>query len=62
MVTTLVTVQNTGTLPADHLILAAAMLGSANGTFAPSILGTINIGGIATAQVSFATAASGSRS
>jgi hypothetical protein len=59
-VTTFVTVQNTGTLPADQVTLTAAMLGSANGIVAPSNLGTINIGASAGALVSFTTAATGS--
>jgi hypothetical protein len=59
VVTTMVTVQNIGTLPADQVTITSAMLGSTNGIVVPSNLGTINIGGSASAEASFTTAATG---
>ncbi len=59
VVTTMVTVQNIGTLPADQVTITLAMLGSTSGIVVPSNLGTINIGASASAGVSFTTAATG---
>ncbi len=59
-VTTTVTVQNIGTLPADNVTLTSAMLGSTGGVFGSPSLGTVDIGASASTQVSFTTAATGS--
>jgi uncharacterized protein YjiK len=59
-VTTTVTVENIGTLPADNVNLTSAMLGSTGGVFLSPNLGTIQLGASASTQVSFTTAATGS--
>ena len=58
-VTTTITVQNIGSLPADNVALTVATLGSASGVIAMPNLNTINIGSSTSAQVSFTTAATG---
>ena len=58
-VTTTITVQNIGNLPADSVTLTSVSLGSANGVIAMPNLNTINIGSSVSAQVSFTTAATG---
>jgi uncharacterized protein YjiK len=59
-VTTTVTVENIGTLPADNVTLTSAMLGSTGASFVSPNLGTINMGASANTQVTFTTAATGS--
>ena len=59
LVTTTITVQNIGNLPADGVTLTVALLGSANGVIAMPYLNTINMGSSVSAQVSFTTAATG---
>ncbi|HEV2905094.1 MAG TPA: hypothetical protein VGW32_08610, partial [Pyrinomonadaceae bacterium] len=59
-VTTTVTVENIGTLPADNVTLTSATLGSTGGSFVSQKLGTINMGASASTQVSVITAATGS--
>ena len=58
-VSTTITVQNIGTLPADNVALTAVTLGSANGVIAIPNLNTINVGSSVSAQVSFTTSATG---
>jgi hypothetical protein len=58
-VQSIITVTNTGTLPANNVMLTTAMLGSTSGTPLPQSLGTINPGSSATATVNFATSSTG---
>jgi hypothetical protein len=59
LVTTTISVQNIGNLPADNVSLTTAMLGSTSGVIEMPNLNTINIGSSVSAQVSFTTAATG---
>ena len=58
-VTTTITVQNIGTLPADNVMLTTAILGSASGEITLPNLTTINMGASASTQITFTTAATG---
>ena len=58
-VSTTITVQNMGNLPADNVTLTTATLGSASGVIAMPNLSTIGVGSSVSAQVSFSTAATG---
>ncbi len=58
-VTTTITVQNIGTLPADNVMLTTALLGAASGLVALPNLTTINMGASASTQITFTTAAIG---
>ncbi|MFN2512357.1 MAG: hypothetical protein ABR568_13055 [Pyrinomonadaceae bacterium] len=51
----MITISNTGTLPANNVTLTIARLGSTNGTPLPQPLGAIAPGGSATATVNFAS-------
>ena len=58
-VTTTITVQNVGGLPADNVTLTSAMLGSASGVIAMPNLNAIDIGSTVSTEVSFTTTATG---
>lgn len=59
-ITTTITVQNTGNLPADSVTLTVATLGPAIGVFLMPYLNTIDIGSTVSTEVSFTSVATGS--